>query len=353
MRSSSLHGPLLALALAAGCGGDDNLAVLDGATAPDAGSDGAPPDCHAEVDDNRNGSSAEPTGAVFGGQRIAVCGNVDVDSPSGDLVDLDLYQVTVSPAAPVVVRLTAPLGGEVQRLDLIVRDANGPRSIARLRAGNAVTALLLQQGEYTLGVEAHDDAAVTTFPYRIEMYADNPSARCPPMAGGTIHAERDESASGHRANDVIEVRQQPPILSATATADTSDAADPTGQAATAGSRFAITGTSAGVTSTGDEYRDRDTFSLYTGATTNQLDIRVVWTGGIADLDVLVFEEGKPTDPMGTPSTALIGEEVVVTAVAPQSQYWLWVGGSKRSTTLPVNYSVHVCGREIVAAPNAQ
>lgn len=353
MRKSSLHGSLLALALTVGCGGDDNPAVVDGATAPDAGSDGAPADCHAEADDNRNGTSSEPTGAVFGGQRIAVCGNVDVDQPSGDLVDLDLYQVTVSPAAPVVVRLTAPLGGVVERLDLIVRDASGPRSVARLRAGNAVTALLLQQGEYTLGVEARDAAAVTSFPYRIEMYADNPAARCPPMAGGTIHAERDESTAGHRANDVIEVRQQPPLLAAMATSDGTDAPDATGVAVTAGNRFAITGSSAGVTTAGDEYRDRDTYSLYTGATTNQLDIRVVWTGGIADLDVLVFGENKPSDPMGTPSAALIGEEVVVTAVEPQSPYWLWVGGSRRSTSLPVSYTVHVCGREIAAAPNAQ
>ncbi|MBZ0238790.1 MAG: hypothetical protein K8M05_41150 [Deltaproteobacteria bacterium] len=350
MPKSWLHVMLLAPALVAGCGGDDSQVLVDGATAPDAGSDGAPADCHPEADDSRNGSTSEPTGAVFAGQRIAVCGNVDVDAPSGDLVDRDLYQVTVTPSAPVVVRLSAPLGGSVDRLELIVRDATGPRSVARLRAGNAVTALLLPQGEYTLGVEAHDEDAVASFPYRIEMYADNPALRCPPMAGGTIHAEVDESAAGHRANDVIEVRQQPPILEAMATSDSDDEPDETGQAVTAGNRFAIAGSSAGVTSAGDEYRDRDTFSLYTGATTNQLDVRVVWSGGIADLDVLVFEAGKPMDPMGTPAAALIGEEVVVTAVAPQSEYWLWVGGSRRSTSLPVDYTVHVCGREIAAAP---
>lgn len=353
MRKSSLHAFLLAPALIAGCGGDDGQAVVDGATAPDAGSDGAPVDCHPEADDNRNGTAPEPTGAVFAGQRIAVCGNIDVDSPSGDLVDRDLYQVTVAPGAPVVVRLSAPLGGAVDRLELSVRDAGGPRAIARLRAGNAVTVLLLPQGEYTLGVEARDDQAVASFPYRIEMYADTPAMRCPPMTGGTIYTEVDESAAGHRANDVIEVTQQPPILSARPTADTSDTPDATGQAVTAGNRFAIAGSSAGVTSAGDEYRDRDTFSLYTGATTNQLDVRVVWSGGIADLDVLVFEAGKPTEPMGTPAAALIGEEVVVTAVEPQSEYWLWVGGSRRSTSLPVAYTVHVCGREIAAAPSAR
>lgn len=349
MRLSSLHAWLIAPALVAGCGDDGTTTVVDGQTAPDAGSDGAPADCHPEADDSRNGTTAEPTGAVFGGQRIAVCGNVDVDAPQGDLVDLDLYQVTVAPTAPVVVRLSAPLGDAVDRIDLIVRDANGPRSVARLRAGNAVTVLLLQQGEYTLGVEARSAAAATSFPYKIEMYADNPAMRCPPMPGGTIHAEVDESASGNRANDVIEVRQQPPILATQPTSDGSDAPDASGVAVTAGNRFAITGSSANVSTTPDDYRDRDTFSFYTGATTNQVDLRVVWTGGIADLDVLVFEAGKPTDPMGTPSAALIGEEIVVTSVEPQSEYWLWVGGSRRSTSLPVSYTVHVCGREIAAA----
>jgi hypothetical protein len=349
MRLSSLRAWLIAPALLAGCGDDGGMSLVDGQTAPDAGSDGAPADCHAEMDDARNGTTSEATGAVFAGQRIAVCGNVDVDSPSGDLVDRDLYQVTVSPMAPVVVRLTAPLADEVDRLDLIVLDANGPRSVATTRAGNAVTTLLLPQGEYTLGVEAHSAAATTSFPYKLEMLADNPAMRCPAMAGGTIYMERDESAMGHRANDVVDVRQQPPILATQPTSDTSDAPDATGVAVTAGNRFAITGTSANVTTTGDEYRDRDTFAFYTGATTNQLDLRVVWTGGIADLDMLVFEAGKPTDPMGTPTAALIGEEVVVTAVEPQTQYWLWVGGSRRSTSLPANYTVYVCGREISAA----
>ncbi len=352
MRCSLLTGLWFAHALAAGCGDDSGPAPLDGATAPDAGGDGAPVDCHPEADDSRNGNSAEPTGATFAGARIAVCGEIDTDHPSGGLVDLDLYQVTIAPTAPVVVRLTAPLGGAVDQLDLIVRDGSGVRSLARLRAGNAVTALLLPQGEYTLGVEARSATTATSFPYRIEVSADLPAARCPPMTGGTIHNETDESGALHRANDVIEVRQQPPILAAMATSTTADAPDATGEAVTAGSRFAIAGLSAPVTTSGDEYRDRDTFSLYTGATTNQLDLRVVWTGGLADLDVLVFEAGKPSDPMGTPSAALIGEEIVVTSVEPQTEYWLWVGGSRRSTSLPVSYVVHVCGREIAAAPGA-
>lgn len=342
---------LAALAALGGCGGGDDSSIVDGQVAPDAGGgDAATLDCYAERDDRDNGSAPEPTGLSFAGKRIAMCGAVDIDHPGGELIDRDLYQVTVAPAALVVVRLSAPLGAAVDRLELTVRDAGGARALARLRAGNAVTTLALPQGEYVLGVEARSAGAAVVIPYRLEVYADDPALRCPPMTGGTVHDEVDESGAGHRANDVVEVRQSPPLLVTAATAVDTDAPDDTGQAVSAGGRFAITGLSAGVATTGDEYRDRDTFAFFTGATTNQLELRATWTGGIADLDLLVFDAGKPGEPMGTPTAALIGEEIVVTAVEPQHQYWLWVGGSRRSTTLPVSYVIHVCGREIAAAP---
>ena len=169
------------------------------------------------------------------------------------------------------------------------------------------------------------------------------------MAGSVLN-ERDESGAGHRGNDMIEGREPPPIVETQATANPSDAPEATGQAVTAGGRFTVAGLSAGVASDGDDYRDRDTFSFYTGATTNQLDIRTTWTGGIADLDVLVFEAGKAGEPMGNPAAAVIGEEIVITAVEPSKPYWLWVGGSTRSSQLPVTYVIHVCGREIAASP---
>ncbi len=336
------------------CGGSgDDEAVIDGAVAPDASGDGGQIDCRGEVDDDRNDDTAEPTGLTFAGDRIALCGAIDLGHAQGDLIDRDRYQLTVAPAAPVVVRLTAPLAGLVGQLELRVDDASGdPRALARVRAGNAVTTLLLPAGEYHLSVEARAASVAAAVPYRIEVYADVPAMRCPPVPDGNVHAERDESQSGHRSNDVIEARDAPPILSTRATSNDADDADATGQAATAGGHFTITGTSADVASDGDAYHDRDTFSFYTGATTNQLDLRVVWTGGIADLDLQIFEEGKAGEPMGTPVAAITGEEVVITAVEPSKPYWLWVGGSERSTSLPTAYVVHVCGREISAAPAA-
>ena len=346
-----VHALVVGAVAAAGCGGDDDGVTLpDGAVAPDGGGDAGPADCTAEADDTGNGGEPEPTGLTFSGRRIAMCGAIDLGHASGDLVDRDLYQLTVAPASPVVVRLSAPLAGAVDRMDLVVRDASGPRALARVRAGNAVTALLLPQGEYTLGVEARAADAAVPVPYRLEVYADDPSLRCPPMAGGTIHTEADESVLAHRANDMVEARDAPPVLRTQATVLPSDAPDPTDEAVTAGDRFTIAGLSAAAQSTGDDYHDRDTFSLYTGATTNQLDIRITWTGGIADLDVLVFEAEQVTDPMGTPTAAVIGEEIVITSVEPSTAYWLWVGGSTRSSSLPVTYAVHVCGREIAAAP---
>jgi hypothetical protein len=343
---------VLSIATAAGCGGsaDDSSSELDGAIAPDGGGDGVPVDCVPERNDDRNDDTAEQTGLTYAGSRVALCGTIEVNHPSGDLIDLDRYQITVAPLAPVVVRLTAPLGGEVDRIEMVVRDAAGPRALARLRAGNAVTALLLPQGEYTISVEARSAAAEVPIPYRIEVHADDPALRCPPMPGGTIHLEADESTMGHRANDVIEAFDQPPILATQATQVSFDAPDATGQAVTAGDRFTIEGFSADVASGGDAYQDRDAFSLYTGATTNQLDIRATWTDGIADLDVLVFEAGSDGEPMGTPTAAVLGEEIVITAVEPSTAYWLWIGGSTRSAQLPVTYAVHVCGREIAAAP---
>lgn len=343
---------VMGLAVAGCSGGGDDETLLDGAIAPDAGGDGGPDDCLAEADDGGNGDTAEPTGATYAGSRIALCGNVDIDHASGDLIDLDLYQLTVAPSAQVVVRLTAPLGAEVERLEVFVRDTGGKRARARVRAGNAFTALLLPQGEYTLGVEARAAEATVPIPYRLELYADEPSQRCPVMTGGSPLNEDDESGAGHRANDMIEVRDPPPIVATQATASKSDAPHATGEAVTAGGRFTLAGRSAAVASDGDDYRDRDTFSFYTGATTNQLDIRTTWTGGIADLDVLVFEAGKAGEPMGNPAAAVIGEEIVITSVEPSTAYWLWVGGSTRSTQLPVTYVIDVCGREIAAAPAA-
>ncbi len=343
----------LAGVLVVGCGGDDVGGMADGALFPDGRTgDGGAGDCHAERDDLGNGAVAEATGLGYGGARIAICGSVDDGHAGGSVVDVDRYQVTVAEGGPVVVRLTALLGGQLARLELIVRDADETLvTVARFRAGHAVTALVLPSGAYTLAVEAGGTPVAADVPYRVEVYADQPDLRCPAVTSPATHTELDEIAAGHRRNDVLDVWQLPTLRAAlTSGADT---ADEISRAVSANGRIAIAGLSAAVTTTGDDYRDRDTFALYTGATTNQLDLRAVWPGDGNDLDLLVFEANTVTEPMGTPTRALVGDELLLTAVRPSTQYWLWIGGSRRSTALPASYVVHVCGREIAPAPAAR
>ena len=95
---------------------------------------------------------------------------------------------------------------------------------------------------------------------------------------------------------------------------------------------------------GDDYHDRDAFAVYTGQTTNFLEIRAGWASA-SDLDVFVFEADAPTDPLGSPSAAVVGE-LVVTAVKPATLYWIWIGGATRSAALPASYTMAVCGYEL-------
>jgi len=337
----------IALVPAAACGDDRAGAPVDGVVPPDAGSDGGPGDCLVETDDLGNGVTPEATGLVFAGQRIALCGTIDPGHAAGDLIDVDRYTIGVSPGAAAVIRLTAPLGGQLDRIDLTVGDGGGPAAVARFRGGHAVIARELADGAYTLSVEARAAVAPGPVPYRIEVAPDQPELRCPADTQPATHDEVDESAAYHRANDVVAVRLTPALVAVPTTGD--DQPDATGVAVSAGGRLSVAGTSAEVAPDGDDYHDRDTFSFHTGARVNQLDVRATAPGSGADLDVLVFEAGVLDQPMGAPVAAPGADELMATAVSPSTQYWLWVGGSRSSTALPAPYVLYVCGREVTPA----
>jgi hypothetical protein len=126
---------------------------------------------------------------------------------------------------------------------------------------------------------------------------------------------------------------------------TTDAPEPTQLAASAGGRKTIAGWSASVAAVEDAYHDRDTFAVYTGQNTNLLEVRAVWPGTVADLDLFIFEAEHADDPMGRPVQLFTGE-LLVTAVKPATQYWIWVGGSARSSQLPAAYTLAICGHEV-------
>src|SRR6185503_19089533 len=97
---------------------------------------------------------------------------------------------------------------------------------------------------------------------------------------------------------------------------------------TEGMKYRVTGTSADVTSVGDEYRDRDTYLIATGADTNELTVRVTWPGGV-DLDFLVMPvpDGgtTPISLLDGTAVSMVGTELRTGAVLPSTSYWLWVG----------------------------
>ncbi len=335
---------LSVLLLLAACGGDDGgTSPIDGAPPGDAGVSDAPvDDCYRERLDAENGDAAEPTGLVVGGVARPICGQVDVDhAGAGGALDRDRFAVTLVTPAAVVVRLSAPGSAGLERLQLAITTATGAAIGARVIGGLGVAIVQLPAGAHELSVTALGNSA-GAIPYRLVIAPDDPTARCPLATVNPDYREADESAAGHRANDMVQVRGTPLVTSATPS--TSDRPEDTQRAVSSVGRVVLAGTSADVAPAGDDYHDRDAFAVYTGQTTNFLELRAGWASP-ADLDVLVFEAEHPAEPLGVP-TATVAGELVVTSVKPATLYWVWIGGSTRSAALPASYQLAVCGREL-------
>jgi hypothetical protein len=109
----------------------------------------------------------------------------------------------------------------------------------------------------------------------------------------------------------------------------------------------------------DEYLERDTFLIATGATTNQLTIRLDADSTTADLDFALFAEpaAGDTDVLSFGSGTLISDETAefqTFAVDPNRNYWLWSGvynvlEEGGTPTLPVQYDLSVYGENITEA----
>lgn len=340
-----MRAPLAVIAAATllACGGDDGgTSPLDGRPLADgAVSDALPGDCYQEQAELANDETPEGTGLVVGSVGTTICGVVAIDHSGGAKLDVDRYLVTVVTPVPVTVRLSAPGAAVLERLELEL-DGPGPGTIrARVVGGLGVAIAQLGPGAHTIAV-LPTGLSPAPIPYKIASEPDQPALRCPIGAAAPDYREVDETGAGHRANDMVAVHGAP--LASMATASTADHAEDTQRAVSAVGRVVLAGSSADVASDGDDYHDRDTFALYTGQTTNFLEVRAAWAGA-ADLDVLVFEAEQADDPLGAP-VATVSGDLVVTAVKPATLYWIWVGGSTRSAALPAAYQLAVCGREL-------
>ncbi|MBA3538433.1 MAG: hypothetical protein H0T79_02290, partial [Deltaproteobacteria bacterium] len=92
----------------------------------------------------------------------------------------------------------------------------------------------------------------------------------------------------------------------------------------------------------DAYADKDTFAITTGATTNELAVRLGWPGTAANLDYLVFEAGSAEPVVRAITVANQAPELRTFSVKPNANYWLLVG-AKAGSTVPAGYTASVCG----------
>lgn len=335
------------------------------------GSDGsdAPPDttvtlCHyTETADSANdptldpgpgGDVAESTRLTMGNEPRTLCGVVNSGhfDVATDTVDNDAYRVTVERAGDLVVRF---VGGEaasaVADFSVYLRAGNSPlfgASLAPSVRDHGLFVWSVQPGDYNVMVTARNPGDLAgTFGYKVQLALDRPD-RCARLAGAPAYREAARTGdAGDAENDVLLVDfRNTPHGKLTATA--SDAAEPTRLVFDAGTRVLITGSSADGRPGGDdqdEYLDRDTYEVRTGATTTELTLRLDWADPQANLDYFVFPADQPAEVGG--SFRFDGnEEYNIVAVKPGSAYWIWVGAAGGSTGLPMAYDLTVCGESV-------
>ena len=172
------------------------------------------------------------------------------------------------------------------------------------------------------------------------------------MAATFTEASDGLTADG---NDVYEVRYsgQPRRK---LTDNTLDTAEQTGITAAVGSTYRITGTSAAPAvapaSWADSFQDRDTYMITTGATTNQLGVRLNWPGTTADFDFFIFPMNEIIEIANGWKNGNMEDEFVTISVLPNTQYLIWTAMDDASTGAPIDYDLTVCGESYNATASA-
>lgn len=346
----------------AACGSSSDrrdIAPVDGAV--DASPDSGPPPCsyteHADTTndpDAASGPLAEATALTVGGAPQTLCGKIDTGhfNPDTNSVDVDAYRVTVDAAADLIVRFEVAAGAPPLEVSVFVFDtADAPALLfgafnnPDVRDHGAFL-ISLPPGTFDVVVRAgHDGDLAAPVDYQVQLAPDPPS-RCPAVTAAAAYSEAHDG-DGDRGNDVLSVDfARDPAYQLTAT--TSDAAEPTGLTIEGSTAIRITGSSADV-SPEDDYIDRDTYLVRTGAATRELTLRLDWTDEHDDLDIIVL----PAAPSPLRDIAKVlhvtgRENYNVVAVNPATDYWIWVGGRGGSTALPATYDLSICGTSTFA-----
>lgn len=316
----------------------------------DAGTDGAPdaavfpPGCdYAEQFDVTNdftisNFTSEVTSLVLA-QTATICGRVDNAhfNPVAGTVDVDGFELTLAAPAQLLITFVGDASA-LAALEVQVLEPDKTLVDRGMYLGtHAAFQTQLIPGTYQLGVIATAAADLASgFDYKLQVVVDAPDTRCPAKVATADYAEGNDGPQ-HDRNDVLEVSYAPDARALTAAVD--DAAEDTTLVTAAGESLRITGTSADV-DVADDFRDRDTFLITTGAH-DQLTVRVDWTGD-ADFDFLLLPENATAELASGSAVGKTAPELATFPVLPNTRYWLWVGSFDTSGGLPIDYSVTLC-----------
>jgi hypothetical protein len=318
--------------------------------------DGGDPCAYHEADDRGNETTAEVTGLSIGGGGVLICGAITARAPVSGLIDRDLYELDAGGAADLVVRLRAPDGRDVAELAINLTAGAGSLGQGRFVGNHAVFLSRVESGAVTLEIVAGDlEAPPAAIAYQVEVVAEDRAARCPNLSSNPTFTEvRDTTPNLNAGNDMVELTSSPATVAQTAA--TSDAPEASNLVVTDGMSYELAGTLAvngNAAGYADDYLDRDTFLIATGAQTTELTVRTSWTedgttgnADDANLDVVLFRVPDGTAPPLELAAGRHGSasppELEATAVLPSTTYWLWVGNYLGSAQ-PKPYELTICG----------
>jgi len=325
-----------------GCGGGGSGDKPDAAVDAPTQIDGpVTPGCaYTESADGTNNTSpsAEATNVTA---PNSICGSVNNGHFNMNIVDIDTYKVTVAADSDLLVNVTGTgLSGLARVVIQVGSTAGMQKNLGIVEGDHGTVSVRLAPGDYVFAVTGLNAADITApIDYKIAIVTDTPATRCAKVTAAANFTEANDGGQNN-GNDVLSV-DEAANPATRLTASTTDAPEPSNVTANAGTNYRITGSSAAV-DPADDYEDRDTFLLTTGATTNQLSVRLNWASTTVDFDYKFLPAGSTISVTGGLATANTEDEFQTFAVKPNTMYWLWIGAYDGATGQPAIYDATIC-----------
>jgi hypothetical protein len=292
------------------------------------------------TNDTLDTGTGEATQVQVGGAVKSLCGSFASTHFDGDIVvDADAFHVTVATEGDYVIRLETNAAG----LELSGVEVYSGASFTTLvgtatwYGDHGVTSVHLVPGTYELLAFALNGAAIAApIDYRIKVTDDSPTRCVAITTGGIVEAHDGPDSTG---NDMYSIPGGSPIVVTANAADTPEA----GGTITPGTDVRFSGSLADVDE--DLYEDRDTFSFDVPNGTNELSVRLDWTG-TGDLDIMLFEGAVLPPETRVVGTATTGPETLFYSIKSGVTYSILFAAST-GATLPIPYSATLCAASYV------